>query len=199
MISLYHRTDSIIHKLPAGGKLLALVALSSLLFIFDNVWIALTAVFVVLVFYAIANIPAKVALLQIRPVLYLLIVFFVAQGFFVGWDVAVLIVARFAALILAAGLVTLTTLTSNMVGALEAGMRPFSRWLAVEKVSLALSLAIRFIPVVATLTAEVREAQRVRGLESNIFAIAMPVIIRTLKMGTQIAEALDARSFGASD
>ncbi|MEH6404309.1 MAG: energy-coupling factor transporter transmembrane protein EcfT [Sneathiella sp.] len=199
MISLYHRADSIIHRVPAGAKLLALVGLSSGLFIFDNVWAASGAVGIVLVLYAIAQIPLKVAFSQIKPVLYLLVLFFVAQGFFVGWDVAVLIVARFAALILAAGLITLTTLTSNMVGAIEAGLRPFSRWIAVDKVSLALSLAIRFIPVVATLTTEVREAQRVRGLESNIFAIAMPVIIRTLKMGTQIAEALDARSFGASD
>ncbi len=69
----------------------------------------------------------------------------------------------------------------------------------IEKVSLAISLAIRFIPVLVSITAEVRAAQRVRGLERNIFAIAMPVIIRTLKMGNEIAEALDARSFGATE
>lgn len=199
MISLYHKADTIIHRVPAGAKLIALVALSSFLFFFDNVWLALGAGAVVLLLYLFAKIPPKTAFDQIRPVMYLLILFFFAQGFFVGWDVAFLIVARFAALILGAGLITLTTLTSDMVAAIETGLRPFSRWVSVEKISLAISLAIRFIPVIASLTAEVREAQKVRGLESNIFAIAMPVIIRTLKMATQIAEALDARSFDSSE
>jgi biotin transport system permease protein len=45
----------------------------------------------------------------------------------------------------------------------------------------------------------VREAQRVRGLERSILAVAMPVIVRTLKMGNEIGEALDARSFGNAE
>ncbi len=145
--------------------------------------------------YFIAKIPFQLLITQIKPALFLLVIIFLAQGLINSWELGLLVVVRFGALILAASLVTLTTLTSDLVSAIERALSPFSRWVSVEKVSLAISLAIRFIPVIATLTKEVREAQRVRGLERNIFAVAMPVVIRTLKMGDQIAEALDARSF----
>ena len=73
------------------------------------------------------------------------------------------------------------------------------RWIPIAKVSLAIAMAIRFIPLISGLVHEVREAQRVRGLERSILAVAMPVIVRTLKMGNEIAEALDARSFGTAE
>ncbi len=195
MLSLYHKADSFVHRLPAGYKLLGLVCVGSLVFVFDTLLLSAVTLVCVLTLYPLARIPLEKGVAQIKPVLLLLAIIFLAQGFITGWELATLIVIRFAALILAAGLVTLTTLTSDMIAAIEKGLWPLRRWVPVEKVSLALSLAIRFIPVIADITREVKDAQKVRGLEHNLFAVAVPVIIRTLKMGTQIAEALDARSF----
>ncbi len=198
MLSLYHKSDSFLHRLSAGYKLLSLVGVGSLVFVFDTLFFSGSILALILALYRFARIPLEKCWRQIQPVIWLLGIIFLAQVFITGWEVACLIVVRFAALILAAGLVTLTTLTSDMIAAIEACLHPVRRWVAVEKVSLALSLAIRFIPVIADITHEVREAQRVRGLERNLFAVAVPVIIRTLKMGTQIAEALDARSFDST-
>ena len=61
-------------------------------------------------------------------------------------------------------------------------------------VSLALSLTLRFIPVLAQVVQDVQEAQRARGLERNLVALAAPVIVRTLKMADDVADAIDARS-----
>lgn len=181
----------------AGYKLLALVVIASLVFQVEGLLYILGAMGSVAVMYVIARIPFKVAFGQLRPALYLLVIIFVAQYFMLGWEEAALIVLRFATLILLAGLVTLTTQVSKMVAAIETALSLISRWIAVEKVSLAITLAIRFIPVLSSITHEVREAQKVRGMDRSIFAIAMPVVIRTLKMGNDVAEALDARSFGA--
>ena len=63
------------------------------------------------------------------------------------------------------------------------------------KVSLALSLALRFIPVLAQITREVREAQRVRGLENSVIALAIPLFVRTLRMSDDIADAIEARGY----
>ncbi|WP_169546378.1 energy-coupling factor transporter transmembrane component T family protein [Sneathiella aquimaris] len=199
MISLYHHGDTVFHKCPAGVKLLALVALCTGVFVFESIWSVTVALVLVLSLYPLARLPLKSLSDQLRPMMILLLILFLAQGLINTWSMAVFISVRFAALILAAGFVTLTSRTSDMISALETLLRPFSRWLAVEKISLALSLAIRFIPVIADVTREVKEAQRVRGLERSLFAVAMPVIIRTLKMGTHIAEALDARSFDSID
>ena len=64
----------------------------------------------------------------------------------------------------------------------------------MAKVGLAISLAIRFIPAVAAIVEEVREAQRARGQDRSMIALAVPVIIRLLKMADEIAEAIDASS-----
>lgn len=195
MISLYHNGNSWLHRQRAGYKLLALMALGTALFYFKSYWPNGIALGGIVCAYFSAQIPFKKMIAQIRPMWILLVIIFLAQGWLATWHLGGLIVIRFTALILAAGLVTLTTRTSDMIEAIEKILTPFSRWIAIEKVSLALSLAIRFIPVLSGITREVREAQRVRGLEKNIFAIIMPVTIRTLKMADHVAEALDARSF----
>jgi len=197
MISFYHPANSLLHRLAAGYKILGLLLLGTVLFQISDLRVVFATVIIVGILYFIAKIPLKLAVEQLKPALYLLLVLFAAQYLMNSLELAIFVVLRFAALIMAAGLVTLTTKVSEMVAAIETALSIFSRWVAVEKVSLAISLTIRFIPVIAAITVEVKEAQRVRGMERNIFAVAMPVVIRTLKMATDVAEALDARSFGA--
>ncbi len=99
-------------------------------------------------------------------------------------------------MLLLAGLVTLTTRSSDMIAAVERGLailRPIG--VNPAKIGLAFSLALRFIPVLAKATQEVREAQKTRGLERSILATAIPVAVRTLKMGDEIAQAIDARGW----
>ncbi|MBL4667442.1 MAG: energy-coupling factor transporter transmembrane protein EcfT [Sneathiella sp.] len=199
MISLYHPAQSIIHNIAAGYKVLLLLILGTTLFQVDRLEILVGAAVGVSLLYVLAKIPVKLAFQQLKPALFLLAIIFLAQIFILGFEAAIFVVLRFLTLILAANLVTLTTLMSHMIGAIEKGLSVFGRWLPVAKVSLALSLTIRFIPVIGVMADEVREAQRVRGMERNIFAIAMPLVIRTLKMGTEVAEALDARGFDTED
>ena len=92
--------------------------------------------------------------------------------------------------------ITLTTKTSDMLASLERALHPLKP-LGVnpEKVSLAISMVLRFIPVIATVASEIRDAQRARGLDRSILAMIVPLIIRTLKMADDVADAIEARSF----
>jgi len=121
---------------------------------------------------------------------------FAVEWWMVSGQSGVLVIARLAALMLMAALVTLTTRTTEMIDALEKGLF-WLRYVRINpaKVSLALSLAMRFIPVLAAIVAEVREAQKARGLDRSLIAIAIPVIVRTLKMADDIAAALEARAY----
>ncbi len=199
MISLYHPAQSLIHNIAAGYKVLMLLVLGTVLFQVDRLEILVVVAVVVVACYGVAKIPFKLAFKQLKPALFLLAIIFLAQIFILGLEAAIFIVLRFAVLILAASLVTLTTMMSHMIEAIEKGLSIFGHWLPVAKISLALSLTVRFIPVIGVMAEEVREAQRVRGMERNVFALAMPLIIRTLKMGTEVAEALDARGFDSDD
>ena len=153
------------------------------------------ALLIVLALYRIAAIPVKVAFTQIRPALWILAILFVAQIFLKDAATGLLLVLRFAALILAASLVTLTTRTADLVAVIEKTLSPLGRLgVDVEKIGLAISLAIRFIPAIGAIVEEVREAQWARGQDRNILALAVPVLVRLLKSADTIAEAIDARS-----
>ncbi len=64
-----------------------------------------------------------------------------------------------------------------------------------KKISLSLSLAIRFIPVIVSIFQEISVAQRTRGLERNFIATIIPTIIKILKTAKNIAEAIESRSW----
>ena len=193
--SLYIEGNTLLHKIGPGKKILCLICLGTGLFLIKDVAILGLCLTCVIGLYLSARIPVRTMILQLRPAFWLLLIIFAVQYFSHSLEMAVLIILRFASLILAASLVTLTTKTSDMVLGIERGLRPFHKILPIERISLTISLCIRFIPTLHNITAEVKEAQYARGLSTNIFAIAVPVIIRTLKMADEISEAIYARSF----
>lgn len=195
-ISEYIPGSSLIHRTPPGLKILILAVLGTLLFVFPNIIFAAAALAVVVLLYPLAGIKPNVMLAQIKPIFAILVLLFVVQLLMVNWQSGVLVVVRLSTLMLTASLITLTTRSSDMIEALEKRLS----WLYLigvnpAKISLALSLALRFIPVLAAITQEVREAQKARGLNNSVIAVAIPVIVRTLKMADSIAAALEARAY----
>lgn len=193
--SLYWDRDTWLHRLPAGLKLTCVVMLGTVVFIIDDfALIGISLALVVLMFIS-AQVPAYIAWRQIRVAVPVLVIIFAAQLWLADWQFAVMVVVRFALLISAASLVSLTTRTSAMIEALEIFLSPLGKLgVDVGKISLTLAMAIRFIPEVIRITRDVREAQRVRGLETSLFAVAMPVIIRLLRTADDVADAIEARS-----
>ena len=196
MLGLYIDRDSVIHALAPGVKMLAL-ALSALALIAVDDWRVLAAILgTVLGLFAVARLPAREVIAQLRPVLFLGLFFFAIHALLVTWQSGLVIVLRFTILVALAVLITLTTRISDMVDALERALRPL-RVLGVNpaKISLMISLAIRFVPLLADLVREIQEAQRSRGLERSITAVAVPLIVKTLRMASVLTDAIDARGY----
>ncbi len=195
-VSEYLPGHSFIHRAPPGLKLLTLAVLATLLFVYPNLIFAAVTLAAIVVLYPLAGINARTMLAQVKPIFAILLLLFVVQLVMVNWQSALLVVVRLSALMLIASLITLTTRSSDMIEALEKRLT----WLYFigvnpAKISLALSLALRFIPVLAAIAQEVREAQKARGLNNSVIAVAIPVIVRTLKMADSIAAALEARAY----
>ncbi|KAB7897285.1 energy-coupling factor transporter transmembrane protein EcfT [Rouxiella sp. S1S-2] len=195
-VSEYLPGNSLIHRMPPGLKILFLALLGTLLFVFPNMSFACATLAIIVLLYPLAGISFRVMLRQIRPLMAILVLLFLVQLFMVNWQSGTLVVVRLCALMLTASLITLTTRSSDMIDALEKRLS----WLYFigvnpAKISLALSLALRFIPVLAAITHDVREAQKARGLNNSVIAVAIPVIVRTLKMADSIAAALEARAY----
>ena len=193
---LYIDGNSVLHRAQAGPKILAMVALGTGVFMVPD-WPVVSLVLTsVIALYRLSGFGWRVIIAQIRPMAWLLAIFFAVQLWLNDWQAGVLVITRIAAIVMFASLITLTTKTSDMLGSLERALRPLKP-LGVnpEKVSLAISMVLRFIPVIATVASEIRDAQRARGLDRSILAMIVPLIIRTLKMADDVADAIEARSF----
>jgi biotin transport system permease protein len=193
-LGLFVPGSSVLHRLPAAVKLLAVVVLGVGSVLLDRPWQVAVALGAVLLGYAVARLPVRVLVGQLRPLLWLLgftAAFHVVVN---GWERAVVVVGVLAGLVLLASLVTLTTRTTDLVDAVVAGCRPL-RVLRVDpdRVGLVIALGIRCVPVVIGLAEEVRDAQRARGLGASPRAFAVPLLVRSLRHADALGEALTAR------
>lgn len=197
-LGLYIPGSSPVHRLGAGAKLLGLVALGAAGFVLRTPWSLSALLAFVLALCALARLPARSLWAQLRPLSVLIAVLLAFHVWVNGVEAGTVAVLRIAVLLLAATLVTLTTRVSDLLETLERVLRPLRFvGLSPAKVSLVLSLTLRFLPLVFALAAEVREAQRARGLHHNPFAILSPLLVRSLRMADAFTEAMEARGYDA--
>lgn len=193
-LSLYVPGDSLLHRAPAGAKLLALLLLGVLTVWLRQPWQIAVVLALVLVGYAVARLPFSLVGRQLRPLLWVLLFIGAFQAWAVGWVGAVAVVGTIAVLVLAAALVTLTTRTTAMADAVVAGCRPLRRvGVDPERVGLLLALGVRSVPIVIGVAQEVRDAQRARGASFAPQAYAVALVVRSLRLADALGDALVAR------
>ena len=194
LLGLYVPGRSILHRIPAGAKLLGLIGLAVISQLLGQWWQRCLLLTVVLLLYPLARIGLGFALRQLRSLWWVLAAIAVAQIVFAGWRLAVSVVATIALLVLAAGLVTLTTTTTALSDVVVRVLGPFRRFgVAPERVGLLMALSIRAVPVVLGLAEQIRDAHRARGLPIRPRTFAVPLLVRALRHAQQLGDALIAR------
>jgi biotin transport system permease protein len=202
-LALYVPRASPVHRAPAGGKLLALAALSVLLFAVPTLAVVAGAlVGVVAVGVVVARLPASVLTRQARSVLWWLVALFVLHTLVTDVGTGTVTVLRLLALVLAAAVVTATTRVTAMVAFIErvcwplqfVGVRP-------ARIGLVVAMAVRFIPLISERADRIREAQAARGGSvgglRGLTTTVVPLLVQVLQLAHTVSEALDAR--GADD
>lgn len=138
----------------------------------------------------------------------LALVIFCCNGAFQGWGSAGLVAARILLLAFASILLMRTTNPVEMTTALRQLLVPLGRLgLPAHDFASALSLALRFIPLMTEELALVRAAQQSRGVSFDAgaplvrlraaAALMMPVFVGLFRRADRLAGAMDARCFGA--
>lgn len=194
LAGVYVERRSLLHASPAGPKLLVVAAACvALLTVREPVGV-LVATGIVVLAYALGRIRPREAWSQLRPLRWFVVVLLVVNLVTTDWGDAVALTARLLLAVALAGLVTLTTRTTDMIDALERGLVPLRRLgMDPTRVALMMSLAIRSVPVVAAIAGRVREAQRARGQERSVRAFAVPLVVGVLRYADTLGEALQAR------
>lgn len=193
-VPLFVPGTSVVHRLGAGWKLLALLVTGVALAVWRAPWQVASALTIVLALYAVARVPGRALLRQVVALSWIAVPLLVIQWVLASWQTGVAVVGSFVTLVLLAGLVTLTTRTTAMVDVVVRGAGWLRRFgIDPERVGLMLALGIRSVHVVLGLAQEVRDAQYARGLRSSPRAFAVPLIVRSLRHADRLGEALSAR------
>ncbi|PID53929.1 MAG: cobalt ABC transporter [Micrococcales bacterium] len=184
--------------MPAGRKLLTLALLGAVSVLLRRWWwLVVVLNVVVAVMYRLAGFGPAVLWRQIRPMGAILVVTAGFHLWFRGWISAVATAGTITMLVTAAALVTLTTPTTVLLNTVVRAAGPLRRvGVDPERLGLYLTIGIRCVPLVASLAAEVREAQIARQATYSAQAFAVPFIVRSLREADAMGEALVARGGG---
>lgn len=190
------RPDTVLARLPAGPKFAVLFGAGIGLYLITW-WPLLTGTSAVAAGCLLATREPIRRLL--RPVIGLVIIIgavVIMTGLSSGWQPAVISGLRLITLCLLAYAVTLSTSFAEVLRLFERILAPTAQvGLNPARMSLALSLTVRFIPQLRATYDQIREAQYARGLQHRPVATLVPMIIRTLQSAEQISEAIDARAY----
>lgn len=201
-LGVYSPGNTVVHRAPAGIKLLVLTVfiLSTAIFVSTWQWAAVSVSMVVLT-AAVARIPARLFVRQLSGALPLLIFIALMLWWRTDGEQALTMFLVLLSAIAAAILLTLTTRVSVLMETFERILAPTARiGVPVDQVALAMTLTIRLIPLQVQAVNEVLDARRARGSRStsvSLTAFGVPIVVRTILRSRAIADALRAR--GAAD
>ena len=195
MIVLYRPGTSLLHRMPAGAKVLVFAALVLAIALTANsVWTLPTAGILAISLYLIAGLGIPTLLRQLYAARWIALVMLVTQVFFLPVLAAISNTSRVLVVIVLAALITLTTRVPALLDATERALAPLRRFgVNPAGIGLVLALTITAIPVIGGFAADIREAQRARGAPVRLQTFVVPLLVMSLKHSDELADALTAR------
>ncbi|MBN0971393.1 energy-coupling factor transporter transmembrane protein EcfT [Gordonia sp. JH63] len=195
VLGVYRPGNTLLHRLPAGVKF---VAMGVVILVLSLTVRSLTALGIatagVAVVYALAGIGPREAWRQLRPLMWLLLFIFAFQVVFTDWRRAVIVCGVLALSVALAAAVSLTTRTTDMLDTIVRALGPLRRLgVRVDLIALALALTIRAIPLMVEVVREVDEARKARGLRPGPRILVAPVVLAALRTADGFADTLTAR------
>ncbi|MCI0159020.1 energy-coupling factor transporter transmembrane protein EcfT [Leifsonia shinshuensis] len=200
MLTLYRPGNGPLHRMPAGPKLLLVVAAVLGVSLLPATWVgAAVAAIVPVLAYAASGLGDGLLGMrelgrQLLAVRWVIVITVAGQLLFLGPEPAVANTTRVTSAIVLAALLVLTTRVADLLDALEHGLRPLTA-LRVDpaRVALLLTVTLSTVPVLAGLARDVRDAQRARGARAGLRAFAVPFLVLAFKHADELGDALTAR------
>jgi energy-coupling factor transport system permease protein len=123
-----------------------------------------------------------------------------------GLSFAIKMALRLSLLILGSSIMTLTTTPTQLTDALESLMRPLKKvHVPVHEISMMMSIALRFIPILMEETDKIMKAQIARGADfesknlikkiKSLVPLLVPLFISAFRRANDLAMAMEARCY----
>jgi biotin transport system permease protein len=187
VISLYKPGNSLVHRVNAGWKFVALtLLLLAIAFYGKNLVGTISQLVLVAGLYALAGESAKSFLKQLWALRYLILIVAVPQVIFNGTIQGFYNSVSVIVGVLLAALVSMTTKTSEIVDLLKRITRS-------QNFALLIALSINSIALVAGFSQNISEAAKARGVKPNPLRQIVTLFVVSLRFADDYAEALAAR------
>ena len=218
----YYAGSSVIHALDPRVKfILSCLFIGIVLSAQDFIGLGCIFAFVVL-FYALAHIPAKRALQSLAPLLAIVFIasilnLFIVQGgnVLISWWIITIseagvyqclfIATRLVLMMMGMSLLTLTTTTLNITEAFERLLQPLNRFgVPTHELGMIMGIALRFMPQFADEFVTVYRAQISRGAKLShgplkslhaLSSLMVPLFASAFRHAETLSEAMDARCY----
>lgn len=197
LVAVFRPGHTLLHRIPAGPKLVGLAALSLAIVLVRGLPEAVVALAVGVALAGVARIDLRTLWRSSRALLVAAVVVAGLQWWVDGPAKAAETLLDLVALALAALAVSVTTPVNAILDALVRAIRPL-RLLGVDpdRVALTIGLAIQALPGTFALALETRDAARARGLGRHPRAYLTPFVIRVVARAHETGDALHARGIG---
>ncbi|MHC1586657.1 MAG: energy-coupling factor transporter transmembrane component T family protein [Candidatus Hecatellaceae archaeon] len=202
---MFKKADTPMHRLDPRVKFLLAIAFLVCSLLFEE-FLALAALTAALIPLAWAGRVLKEWLQTLKGLGFLAVFIFAVNLVFIffgsgkPWEFPAAMALRFVVVVSAFSLFFLVTSPDEFGLALQQSKIPFD-------IVFALTMAIRFVPVLALEIQSIVDAQRSKGLEldrGNILVrikrripLLVPLIVSSVKRSLEIAEAMEARGYGS--
>lgn len=221
-IGQYFPGTSPIHRMDPRGKIIFMAIYIVELFLAGNLQAMAVSALFILCCYKISGIPIKMMLKSIKPVIMLIVFTGVLNMLFVDGNVlfqfgfiritdqgvfyAIVMAVRIICLIAGTTLLTYTTSPIVLTDGLERLMEPLNKLhVPVHEISMMMSIALRFIPILIEETDKIMKAQMARGADfesgnlvqraKSMIPILVPLFVSAFRRATDLAMAMEARCY----
>ena len=220
----FYPAKSPLHRMDPRMKVILAVLYIVCTFICKNVLSFAMLVLSSLALILLSNIPLKIVLRSIRPVLFILMFTALINVFFtkgemllVEWRFihiyaeglyqAAFMMLRIAALIIGTGmLLTYTTTPIMLTDALERLLSPLRiLHIPVHEFAMMMTIALRFIPTLVEETDKIMAAQKARGVDFSsgslisrakaLIPILIPLFVSAFRRADELATAMECRCY----
>ena len=222
----YYPAESVLHSLDPRVKLFATLVFIITLFSADNVVLFAMMILTVAGIILLIHVPFSFMVKGLRAIVILLIIaglfnlfltpgrtlvsFWIFSISDVGLKNAVLMTSRMILLIIGTSVMTLTTTPNQLTDGLEKSLGFLKRInVPVHEISMMMSIALRFIPILIDETDKIMKAQMARGADfetgglitkaKNMVPLLVPLFVSAFRRANDLSFAMEARCYNGGE
>lgn len=222
----YYPVDSVLHRMDPRTKLFGTMVYIVSLFIADSLFVYVAAALFLALTIRLSKVPVTFMVRGLKSIVVLLLIsvsfnLFLTPGtpiFRIGFlqmtwegvEFAALMATRLIFLVLGSTILTLTTTPNQLTDGLEKSLGFLGKvGVPVHEVSMMMSIALRFIPILIEETDKIMKAQMARGADFEsgnliqkakaMVPLLVPLFISAFRRATDLAMAMEARCYRGGD